>query len=130
MAIKRPVTGEIEKGIIVLRINYGRPGIPQLALEQELKSTLVRSYDSLAETCSPGVHGHSCIIVFEDVEVASSRTIKALYQLFERVLSRKGVLIVVDFPPDYIDSLRSLGLTRFREFILAGSTQQALAFLG
>lgn len=123
---KPSVRGVVERGIPVLTMNYDAERMFQEEASKELSSQLVDAYESLLE--EKELQTKSCIVLVE-AETAGSRLVRALFELFKRVVSEGRQLICVDYPADYIYSLTSLGLPALEGFSLASTKEEAISRL-
>ncbi len=122
------VKGEVKKGVIVLIISFGKELLLKTGAREQLSKELTRHYRQIRTEQKTGVNT-SCIVKIQ-AEVAGSPLVRALFELWEEVVSTKGgQVICVNYPPDYIDSLTSLGLTAMPGFSLAASEEDAFAML-
>lgn len=112
-----------ENGLLLLRLHYGSDLMAEAGSGPRLGSQLVEAYrekrgDSL-----------SCIVEI-DADVAGSPVVRALFDLWEVVVTTGGKVACVGYPADYIDSLTSLGLPSLEGFLLASSLEDARSRLG
>ncbi len=116
------VKGRIKNDTVLLSLKYDASlffdGSTQVKLRDRLRN---RYFDLLEE-----VEGKNCIVKIE-ADVAGSEIVRALFELWQEVYYRDGVLTCVNYPEEYIDSLLSLGLPSQEGFRLATTVEDALA---
>ena len=118
------VKDSVEKGVLVLTVDYS----PELLLERgasvRLSQELLRHYEDFRD--NQKVKTTSCVVDIQ-AQVAGSPLVRALFDLLQTVFGRAaGQAVVVNYPEEYLQSLTSLGLPALAGFTLAGSKEEAL----
>ena len=127
MAQDLQVEGTVKESVIVLTVSFG----PELLLERGARERLSNQLkDQYAKQLdSGGASTNSCVVNIQS-EVAGSPLVRALFELYREVVGNKsGQVVVVGYPPDYIESLNSLGLTSLDGFRLALDEREAISRL-
>ena len=124
MAEDLQVESTIEDKVVVLKVRYGPELMLSRRAHETLSAELVKRYE--AESAKDdSVKTNSCIIIIE-ADTAGSPLVRALFELYKTVYAGSGQVICVGFPPDYIDSLTTLGLTGLPGFSLANNKEEGL----
>lgn len=122
MAEELRVEGSIRQGIIVLVVIYDKELLLKGGASERLSKELTMKYRQLRETEKGQIKMVSCIVQIR-AEIAGSPLVRALFELWREVVEKEGGQVVcVGYPPDYIDSLTSLGLSALPGFALANDT--------
>jgi hypothetical protein len=127
MAKEPQVTGKVVKGVIVLTMRYGQELLFEKDVRERLSKELTGRYHEILEKERDKIKTTSCVVKIQ-AEVAGSPVVRALFELWKEVVEEGvgGQVICVDYPPDYIDSLTSLGLPTLPGFSLAATEEEAI----
>ncbi|MGC9972397.1 MAG: hypothetical protein ABSE56_17585 [Bryobacteraceae bacterium] len=117
------ITSRIERGSVVLSVQYSPESLRDPGLGERLGLEMVRLYE--ANLPGPGA---SCVVVIQ-AAVAASVIVRALYTLYQKVRKQAGQVFLVGFPEDCMRSLAMLGLSSLRGFNSAESEEQALKLI-
>lgn len=120
------VQGESLRGTIVLRVRYGHEQMLVAQASKVLSDALMAEYETLRRL--KDVKSKSCSVVIES-EIAGSSVVRALFNVYNAVLSREGRAVCVVYPMDYIDSLATLGLLDMPGFTIASNVDEAVAIV-
>jgi hypothetical protein len=110
----------VRQGVIEITASYPEFAMTDAGFDEPFRQQLVQSYEKLAKT----QENPNCILTLK-VEVAGSPVVKAIYELWKAVRARLGVLILADYPPDYVRALTDLGLPSLPGFELVSNTNEA-----
>lgn len=123
MAEQLSVAGEIRQGVPVLGLDYNEELLLKRGADERLSDALIRRYRELRQQ---GATTSSAVVEVR-ARVAGTSVIKALFNLWREVVGKeRGQVVCVKFPPDYLDSLTSVGLTALSGFTLGASVEDAL----
>lgn len=118
------VAAAVERGVIVLTLNYDRELLFETTAPKLLSDQLLEQYRATRKDST--VKTDSCIVEMK-TEVAGSPVVRALSQLWREVVAGKaGQVVCVNYPHQYIDSLTTLGLLGMDGFALANTREEAL----
>jgi len=123
MAERPMVKAKVQDGVVVLNVTYDDEEMLRPTAGEELRAAMLEKYDDLAK------QRPDCVVVL-DTDQVGSPLVGALFELYKRIISRRGELRVAGYPPDYMELLNALGVTRLRGFHLSsGGEAGALAEL-
>lgn len=114
------IEAAVREGVVEITASYPEFAISDTGFDEPFRKQLVQSYEELAQT----QENRDCILTLE-VKVAGSPVVKAIYELWKAVRARLGVLILADYPPDYVRALTDLGLPSLPGFELVSNTNEA-----
>ena len=130
MADEVVVQGGVERGVVVLQIQYTEASLFQREAARWLTDKLVEVYRQTRG--QPNVSTASCIVVIQP-RVAGSPLARALFELWKEVVenpsSRGGQVACVGYPKAYLDMLTVPGITDLAGFTLFDTKESALARL-
>ncbi|HEX3681643.1 MAG TPA: hypothetical protein VHU83_03805 [Bryobacteraceae bacterium] len=119
------VNGELENGRVLLTVTYGPDQMAQSGPASRLRREMIAAYDKAA---GADTEVRDCIVLMQ-AQAAGSPFVRGLFDLWEHVRTRKGRLICANYPPEYIDSLLTVGLQELEGFSLATSKEDAVSQL-
>jgi len=130
MAEELQVEGSITKeGVILLVVKYGQELLLKEGAPERLSKALTGRYREMLGKDGGKVRTMSCVVEIQS-EIAGSPLVRALFELWKEVVGKEsGQVICVNYPPDYIDSLTSLGLPSLAGFSLAVTREEAIQSL-
>ena len=113
-----------EFGIPVLTVSYDSELMFAKGARVSLAAAVIDAY----KKNRPQAHAdrRGCVIVI-DSATAGSPLIRTLLELYKTVTSDGGHLRVVDYPPEFRDSLSTLGFRSLPGFAHSGNKEEALA---
>ena len=115
MSNNQEVTGQIEGNAIVLTVTYGPKQMIDPDAPNELAKLLTQKYDSLES----GSKAKDCVVVI-NADIAGSPIVRALIELYILVFSKRGQVLLAEYPDAYFESLTSAALPDqpgFRTFL-------------
>jgi hypothetical protein len=110
----------VREGAVEITASYPEFAIIDAGFDEPFRQRLVESYEKLAQTQA----SRDCILTL-NVKVAGSPVVKAIYELWKAVRARLGVLVLANYPPDYVRALTDLGLPSLPGFELCSNTNEA-----
>jgi hypothetical protein len=118
----KKVEGRIERGVIILTVNFDAAFFFQKGAGNQLSKEFTDCYRKEKGKAEAS----SCVVEIQS-EIAGTPLIRGLFELWKVVAEGEGgQVICVNYPPDYIDSLTSLGLLALEGFSLARTVQEAI----
>lgn len=118
------VQSQVTDATLVVMLSYTSDVLLSSQSAQELTTRLLSAYTDR----NTSEVGPSCIVEIR-ASVASSSLIRALFELWKSVIASSGELRIVGYPPEYTDSLTSLGITTLKGFRQSSSREEALKSL-
>jgi hypothetical protein len=119
---KKKVEGRVDQDVTILTVDFDAEFFFEKGAGDQLSKELTACYQSWkgkAET-------PSCVVEIKS-EIAGTPLIRALFELWKVVAEGEGgQVLCVDYPPDYIDSLTSLGLLALEGFSTARTKEVAI----
>jgi hypothetical protein len=120
MAESLKVEPDRSSDIPVITISYGREQMLQTKGD-EISNDLVEAYQSLSKE-----KNNPSLIVEIKADTAGSPLLKGLHGVYRAVTAKKGQLICVGYPNDYLQPLQSLGFLDMPGFSLLWGREEAI----
>ena len=115
------VTPKDQHRVPVMEVSFEAELMFQKGARQTLSQELTGVYNGLKEDKgNPG-----CVVVIK-ASTAGSPLIRALLELYKTVTASRGQLRLVDYPPDFRDSLSTLGFRSLPGFNHSATIDEAV----